>query len=182
MRLNVITVHLRFENKINPPALPSGATNAGTRINLPHVTTRRYNWLSCHYSDQHLGSSLQFPLADGSATTVFLTSTNWLKATEFQEVLSYWHSDCISQKLSTLFAEMLSQKRSEPNKINAPQPPSIPISLSQENNVFPKSTKNREKNPCVVLIPLSFSLTRSHCLSPFYISLIQGDFHTSPGL
>lgn len=48
-----------------PPALSCGAQNAGTGINLPHVTTQRYNWLSCHYLDQCSDSSSGFPLADG---------------------------------------------------------------------------------------------------------------------
>lgn len=44
----------------------------------------------------------------------------WLENKELQEVLSYWLSNSIPQKLSSQFAELLSQTRSEPNKINAP--------------------------------------------------------------
>lgn len=186
MRLNVITVHLWFENKINPPALPFGAPNTGPRINLLHVTTQRYNWLSCHCLDGCSGSSLRFPLADGSATIVFLTSMNWLKKSrELQEVLSYWHSNSIPQKLSTQFAKLLSQKRSEPNKINAPHPPSTPVSLFHWKTMYFAfwrfwSALKTEKTPPVLF--LSLSLSRSLRLSPFYILLIQGDFHTSLGL
>lgn len=164
MRLNVITVHLRSENKINPPALPFGALNAGTRINLLHVTTQRYNWLSCHCLDRCSGSSLWFPLADGSATIVFLTSMNWLKKSrELQEASSYWHSNSIPQKLSTQFAELLSQKRSEPNKINAPQPPSTPVSLFHWKTMYFAfwsfwSALKPEKNTCVVSISFSHTL------------------------
>lgn len=87
------------------------------------ITTQRYNWLSCHYWDRCLGSSLWFSLADGSATTVFLTSMNWLKNRELQEVLSYWHSNSIPQEIYQ-FTKMLSWTKSEPNKINSSQPPS----------------------------------------------------------
>ena len=168
MRLNVITVHLRFENKINPPALPFGAPSAGTRINLPAVTAQCYNWLSCHYLDGRSGGSLlRFPLADGSATVVFLTSMNWLKkkkkkerGRESQEVLSYWHSNSIPQKLSTRFSELLSQKTSELNKINAPPlarpPPRQPVSL--EKQCVSLSEEQEKRNACVVSI--SFSHTR----------------------
>lgn len=181
MRLNVITVHLRFENKINPPALPFGAPSAGTRINLPAVTAQCYNWLSCHYLDRRSGGSLlRFPLADGSATVVFLTSMNWLKkkekkkkrGRESQEVLSYWHSNSIPQKLSTRFSELLSQKTSELNKINAPasrptssHPPRQPV--SPEKQCISLSEEQKEKKTPV----LSLSL-----------SLTQGDFQTSAGL
>lgn len=69
----------RFENKINPPAIPFGASKTGMRVNLSLVTTQRYNWLSCHYLDWCSSSSSWFPLADGSATIFFLTSMNWLQ-------------------------------------------------------------------------------------------------------
>lgn len=91
----------------------------------------------------------------------------------------------VSHKLSTQFAELLSQKRSKPNKINVPQPLSTPRQpVSLENNVFCflkflKSAENWKKTSA---LSLSLSLTHSHRLSPVYILLVQGDFHTFPGL
>lgn len=83
---------------------------------------------------------------------------------ESQEVLSYWHSNGIPQKLSTRFSELLSQKTSELNKINAPasrptssNPPRQPV--SPEKQCISLSEEQKEKkNACVVSI--SFSHTR----------------------
>ncbi len=107
------------------------------------------------------------------------------KSRELQEVLSYWHSNSIPPKLSTQFAELLSQKRSEPNKINAPQPPATPVSPFHWKTMyfafwsFWSALKTENNTP---VLSLSLSLTHSLRLSPVYILLIQGDFHTSLGL
>lgn len=179
MRLNVITVHLRFENKINPPALPFGAPSAGTRINLPAVTAQCYNWLSCHYLDRRSGGlfitiPISWWLGHRSLPDIYelIKKKKKKRGRESQEVLSYWHSNSIPQKLSTRFSELLSQKTSELNKINAPasrptssRPPRQPV--SPEKQCISLSEEQKEKKTPV----LSLSL-----------SLTQGDFQTSAGL
>lgn len=67
--------------KQNKPALlfPFGVSASGRGAPLSPVITQRFNWLSCHYLDWRSGSSLRFPLADGSVTIFFLTSMNCLK-------------------------------------------------------------------------------------------------------
>lgn len=83
------------------------------------------------------------------------------KNKELQEVLSYWHSNSIPQKLSTQFANLLSQKRSEPNKINALQPPSTPVSLFHRKTMyfaFSRALKAEKNTLCCLYLFLSHTL------------------------
>lgn len=128
MRVNVITVQpCHWKNKINPPCSSLlGVLASGRGAPLSLLITQRFNWLSCHYLDCRSGSSLWFPLADGSATIFFLTSMNWLKIKrESLEMFSFWHSTCNPQKLSTVLAEQLSQRRSEPKLQTSLNPASL---------------------------------------------------------
>lgn len=172
MRLNVITVHLRFENKINPPALPFGAPSAGTRINLPAVTAQCYNWLSCHYLDRRSGGlfitiPISWWLGHRSLPDIYelIKKKKKKRGRESQEVLSYWHSNSIPQKLSTRFSELLSQKTSELNKMNAPasrptssQPPVSPF--RRKNNAFHfLKSRRKKKRLCCLYLFLSHKVT-----------------------
>lgn len=84
---------------------------------------------------------------------------------ESQEVLSYWHSNSIPQKLSTRFSELLSQKTSELNKINAPasrptssHPPVSPF--RRKNNAFHfLKSRRKKKRLCCLYLFLSHKVT-----------------------
>lgn len=125
---------------------------------LLHITAQRHNELPCHCLDQCSCTSLGFPLADGSATTILPGIHELIKNRELQEVL-----------LSLTFYQYLTETFYSISELLIRRKQCTLLSGVSEVCWKP-------------VLSASFSLSCCLCLSPFYILLIQGDLCTSPRL